>query len=97
MARWVVVFDDTPGMLVHRQKFRDEHIEYLKEKAGKILVGGGLRPAPDAPFVGGLWIVEADDYDTVNSLVLQDPYFNPEHRRYHIFAWGKAIDQPVTI
>ena len=97
MTRWVVLFDDTPGMLVHRRKFGKEHIEYLEKNADRILVGGGLRAVPDAPFVGGLWIVEADSYDDVNTLVLEDPYFNADHRRYKILFWGKAIDKPVTI
>ena len=97
MTTWVVLFDDTPGMLVHRKKHGAAHIEYLEANAGKIKVGGGLRPSPDAPFCGGLWIVESDDYDEVVDLVLNDPYFSPEHRRFRIMAWGKAIDKPVMI
>ncbi|MXN65089.1 hypothetical protein GR183_09235 [Stappia sp. GBMRC 2046] len=97
MTRWAVVFEDTPGMLVHRRKFGGEHIAYLEKNSDKILVGGGLRPVPDAPFVGGLWIVEAETYDEVVQLVLEDPYFCPDHRRFKIFFWGKAIDKEVTI
>lgn len=97
MTRWAVIFEDTPGMLVHRKKFGKDHIEYLMANADKILVGGGLRPFPDAPFAGGLWIVETPEYDDVVELVLNDPYFNPDHRRFKIFAWGKAIDKPVTL
>lgn len=97
MARWVVMFDDTPGMLEHRKQYGTDHIEYLKDHADEILVGGGLRITPDTPFVGGLWIVDATDYDRVVSLVLNDPYFNPDHRRFKIFSWGKAIDADVTL
>ena len=97
MTRWVVVFDDTPGMLVHRKKYGKKHIEYLTKNADKILIGGGLRPVPDAPFVGGIWIVEAAEYDDVIDLVLKDPYFCPEHRSFKIFFWGKAIEKEVVI
>lgn len=97
MTRWVVIFDDTPGMLVHRRKFGAEHIAFLNRYSDKILIGGGLRPTTEAPFVGGLWIVEADTYDEVVNLVLEDPYFCPDHRRFEIMFWGKAIDKEVVI
>ncbi|MGB3313140.1 MAG: YciI family protein [Albidovulum sp.] len=97
MTRWVVIFDDTPGMLVHRREFGAAHIDYLERHSDRILVGGGLRPVPDAPFVGGMWIVEAGTYDEVVDLVLNDPYFIPDHRRFRILAWGKAIDREVVL
>lgn len=97
MTRWVVIFDDTPGMLPVRKARGGEHIAYLKENADRILIGGGLRSVPDAPFVGGLWIVEAESHDEVVDLVLNDPYFSPEHRSFKILAWGKALDVAVTL
>jgi len=97
MTRWVVIFEDTPAMLAHRREFGQQHIAYLEANADRILVGGGLRPTPDAPFVGGLWIVEAETHDDVVSLVTADPYFNPAHRRFKILFWGKAIDRHVTL
>lgn len=97
MTRWVVIFDDTPAMLAVRKARGADHIDYLKKHSDSILVGGGLRPVPDAPFVGGLWIVEAETHDAVIDLVVNDPYFAPEHRNFRICAWGKAIDWPVTL
>ena len=97
MTRWVVVFNDTPGMLDHRKQFGREHIAYLEKHSKRILSGGGLRAAPEAPFCGGLWIVEAPTHHDVVELVTNDPYFNPSHRRFEIFAWGKAIDKEVLI
>lgn len=97
MTRWAVIFDDTPAMLEQRRRFGKEHLAYLEENSDRILIGGGLRPVPEAPFVGGLWIVEAASYDEVVSLVTNDPYFNPAHRRFKIFAWGKAFDKPVVL
>src|SRR5262245_41840681 len=97
MSRWVVLFDDTPAMLNVRKERAAKHVEYLEKNATRILIGGGLRPVPNAPFVGGLWIVEADTYEEVLELVLHDPYFCPEHRKFRILAWGKAIDKMVSI
>ena len=97
MARWVVIFDDTPGMIPFRKTKRAEHVAYLEKNSDKILVGGGLRPVPEAPFVGGLWIVDAGTHDEVVDLVLNDPYFNPDHRRFSILFWGKPLDRDVVI
>lgn len=97
MTRWAVIFDDTPGMLPVRKARGGEHIAYLKKHADRILIGGGLRPVPDAPYMGGLWIVEPETYDEVVDLVLKDPYFCPEHRKFRILAWGKALDLEVTL
>jgi uncharacterized protein YciI len=97
MTRWVVLFGDTPGVLAHRRAFGAEHIAYLEGHADRVLVGGVLRPVPGAPFVDGMWIVEAETHDEVVELVLNDPHFNSDHRRFRILAWGKAIDRQVVL
>lgn len=97
MARWIAVFEDTPAMLAYRKSHGNEHIAYLKDNDTRTSIGGGLRPVPDAPFVGGLWVVETDTPEEVVSLATEDPYFNPAHRSFRIFSWGKAIDKPVTL
>jgi uncharacterized protein YciI len=97
MARWIVYFEDTPAMLLHRKAMGAEHIKYLEQHSDKILIGGGLRNIPESPFVGGLWVVEAENYDEVLDLVVNDPYFEPKHRTFKILAWGKAIDKAVTL
>ncbi|KLN61822.1 hypothetical protein WH96_05910 [Kiloniella spongiae] len=97
MSRWIVYFEDTPAMLPVRRAKGAEHIEYLKSNSENILIGGGLCSVPEAPFVGGLWVVEAEDYDQVLTLVLNDPYFVPEHRNFKILAWGKALDRTVSL
>lgn len=97
MTRWIVLFEDTPAMLAHRKTHGKDHIAYLKDIDTKILVGGGLRPIPDAPFVGGLWVVGTDTHEEVVLLMTDDPYFNPVHRSFRIFSLSKAIDKPVTL
>ena len=96
MTRWVVIFDDTPEMLDVRQKFGAQHLDYLRANFAKILIGGGLRTAPGEPFVGGLWVVEADGLDEVVKLVENDPYCHPEFRTFKVLAWGKALEDRAT-
>jgi len=97
LARWAVIFEDTPAMLLHRKEHGAAHIAYLEANADKILIGGGLRAAADAPFEGGLWIVDAESHGEVVALVVNDPYFNPQHRRFTIQWWGKALDHEVIL
>ena len=41
--RYVVIFDDAPGMLAIRREREALHIEYLRTHRSEILIGGGLR------------------------------------------------------
>ena len=80
-----------------RQDLRDAHVAYAKAHS-ELLIGGGLKPDPDAAFCGALWVVEADSKAQVETLIAADPFYIPEHRRYDIFTWGKIIeDQFVTL
>ena len=98
MARWVVIFEDSDGMLEIRRKHGAEHLAYLDANKSKILVGGGLRPAPGEPFVGGLWVLEVVDRDEAVRLIENDPYYRPEFRKYRVLTWGKAFeDRAVTL
>ncbi|HET6159530.1 MAG TPA: YciI family protein [Dongiaceae bacterium] len=98
MARWVVTFDDTDGMLEVRKRHGPEHLAYLDANKDKILIGGGLRPAPGEPFVGGLWILEVADRAEAVRLIEADPYYRPEYRKYRVLAWGKAFeDRFITL
>ena len=97
MSYWVVIFEDTDGMLEHRKAHGAAHIAYLTKHADQIVTGGGFRQAQESPFVGGLWIVKNATRHEVEELVLNDPYYSPDLRSYRIFYWGKAIDREVTV
>ena len=96
MTRWVVIFDDNLEMLDVRRKFGAQHLDYLRANSARILIGGGLRNAPGEPFVGGLWVVEADGRDEIVKLVENDPYYHPEFRSFKILTWGKALEDRAT-
>jgi uncharacterized protein len=98
VARWVVFFEDSDGMLDVRRKHGAEHLAYLDANKHKILIGGGLRPAPGESFVGGLWVLEVADRAEAVRLIENDPYYRPEFRKYRVLAWGKAFeDRSVTL
>lgn len=97
MARWVVMFDDQPEMLDVRREREPLHLAYLERHASEILIAGGLREAPGAAFVGGLWVLEVASRERAAELIESDPYFVPALRRYRLLTWGKAFDRVVPL
>lgn len=99
MQRWVVIFQDSSQMLEVRanKSLRDRHVAYAKNHP-ELLIGGGLKPAPDEDFCGAMWIVELETRSEVEALVLADPFYIAEHRTFEIFTWGKILeDIQVTL
>lgn len=95
--RWVAIFEDSPSMLHVRHAKEPEHLDYLDRHRDEILDAGGLREAPGAGFVGGLWVLEVASKERAVELVESDPYFVPAHRSYRLFAWGKALPEREVV
>ncbi|TLP66972.1 hypothetical protein FEE96_06360 [Parasedimentitalea maritima] len=98
MARWVVIFEDTPQMLGvrARQDLRDAHVSYAKNHP-ELLIGGGLKPEIDRDFCGALWVVEAETKTEVEQLVINDPFYFSEYRSYQIYTWGKLLEDQTAV
>ena len=46
MTRWVAILEDNPQADWVRQQHSQAHFDYLAAHKDRILLGGGLRPAP---------------------------------------------------
>ncbi len=98
MARWIVFFDDEPGMMDIRREREPLHLAYLERNAEEIPMAGGLRETPGEAFVGGLWVLEVESRERAVELIENDPYYMPALRRYRLLTWGKAFpDRRVTL
>ena len=75
------------------------HVEWLKKNEAKILVPGAVRSDPNAPPVGGVWIVQADSKAEVEELFRTDPFWvNGLRQGYEILYWSKAFpDKTVGV
>jgi uncharacterized protein YciI len=75
------------------------HVEWLKERQSVILVPGAIRTDPDAPPIGGLWIVRAESKAEVEELFRTDPFWVQGLRQsYEILYWYKAFpDKAVPV
>jgi uncharacterized protein YciI len=89
--RWVAIFDDDEGRDSIRKEHSAQHFDYLGANRDKIVIAGGLRPAPGEWYCGGLWVMEVDSRDEAVRLVEGDPYFRLGLRKsYRLLIWGKA-------
>jgi uncharacterized protein YciI len=89
--RWVVTFDDTPAMPDVRARLEPAHLDYLRSHVDEIVLAGGLRDAPGADYVGGLWILEVASRERAVALIEGDPFYAAEARPYRLLVWGKAL------
>lgn len=96
---FVVRFTDKPDRLATRREFLPAHIAWLDQHKDMILAAGSLRPEPGEEAVGGLWIVDAKDRRTIETLLLTDPFWVQGLRdRCEIMYWSKAFpDRRVPI
>ena len=95
---FVVRFTDKPDSLAIRRKFLPAHIEWLDLHRDTILVAGSLRTEPGAVPVGGLWIVEAESKEAVETLLREDPFWTQGLRQgYEILHWSKASERKVLV
>lgn len=98
MTRWVAIFDDDPDAAWVRKEHGQAHLDYLAANRDRIVLAGGLRPAPDAWYCGGLWVMEVVNREQAVLLCENDPYFRHGLRRgYRLNVWGKALEGPVTL
>jgi uncharacterized protein len=89
--RLVAIFEDTSAMPHVRARLEPAHLDYLRTHVGEIVLAGGLREAPGASYVGGLWILEVASMERAVQLVQGDPFYKAEARPYKLLVWGKAL------
>jgi uncharacterized protein len=72
---YVVLFEDNANLGTDvRRQHMPAHLSFLEKNAARIKAAGPLR-APSGDPAGGLWIVEADSAEVVDTLVKEDPFF----------------------
>jgi uncharacterized protein YciI len=93
MTRWVAIFEDRADDAARqvRTQHAEAHFAYLAAHRDRILIGGGLRPAPGEWYCGGLWVLEVESRAEAVALCEDDPFFREGLRQsYRLYVWGKA-------
>lgn len=93
MPFFAVLFEDDAARAdAVRQRHMAEHLAFLEGHAGVVHAAGPLREALDGTPAGGLWLVEAADSDTVDTLVRSDPFWLTGLRRsVRVLAWTQVF------
>jgi uncharacterized protein len=96
---FIARFTNNTQRLAELPQFYPAHVEWLKKNEASILVPGAIRTDPDAPPLGGLWIVRAESKAEVEALFKTDPFWvNGLRQGYEILYWYKAFpDKAVPI
>lgn len=96
---FILRFTNNPERVGMVSQLYPAHVEWLKERESVILVPGAIRTDPNAPPVGGLWIVQAKDKAEVEELFKTDPFWvNGLRQGYEIYYWNKAFpDKTVAV
>jgi len=96
---FVIRFQDNPANRHLRPQFMDAHLKFLKDQGDKVRVAGSMRHESDDRAIGGLWIVEVDDYAAVRALYEKDPFWTAGLRSsVEVCRYAKAfpdIAKPV--
>jgi uncharacterized protein YciI len=67
------------------------HLAFLERNAARINEAGPLRALSGEP-AGGLWIVEANDPETVHALVKEDPFWPTGLRSsVRVLSWSQVF------
>lgn len=89
---YVVLFEDNANLGTDlRRQHMPAHLSFLEKNAARIKAAGPLRAQSGDP-AGGLWIVEADSAEVVDTLVKEDPFWPTGLRRsVRILSWGQVL------
>lgn len=94
---FAVRFTDNADRVAVRQTFMAAHLDWLDRHESVVKAAGSLRVAPDQPPVGGLWLVDAESVEEVESLLRTDPFWIEGLRAdYEIRYWSKAFANRVA-
>ena len=86
--KYAVLFEDNDEFAHKRAEFMADHLQFLSDNADKIDAAGPMKDSTDGAPAGGLWIVEADNAGTVQTLVENDPFYPTGLRKsIRILEW----------
>ena len=89
---FIIQFRDNPAKRDLRPKLMPAHLEFLQAQGDKLRVAGSMRHESDDRAIGGLWIVDVEDYAAVRTLYEKDPFWTAGLRAsVEVFRYAKAF------
>jgi len=89
---YIALFEDNPDAdPAIRKTHMAAHLDFLKANAAKVKAAGPLSTRTGDPG-GGLWLVEAEDAETVDTLIRNDPFWPTGLRKsVTVLAWTQVF------
>jgi hypothetical protein len=99
MPIFAVLLEDNPEHAADiRRRHMPAHLDFLNQNTALIRAAGPLHDVASGQPAGGLWLVAADDANTVVALTQDDPFWAAGLRRSirilewrQVFADGKRL------
>jgi uncharacterized protein YciI len=89
---YCVLFEDDGRFLDMRQRHMEAHLAFLRTHADQIAAAGPLVDTQAEVPSGGLWLVTADDSETVWLLVEMDPLWPTGLRKsVRVLRWQQVF------
>ena len=91
---YVILFEDNEEFSDRRAKYMEQHLAFLRAHANNIISAGPLLEENTQQGAGGLWLVEGQDVETIQSLITTDPFWNTGLRKsYQILQWKQVFSE----
>ena len=71
---YLIVRKDAPGSDEKRQALLAAHLSFSEDYEDRFLIGGALRPGPDAPAEGSAMIIKASSLEDAQAFADLDPF-----------------------
>ncbi len=89
---YAVLLEDDASRADARAKHMSDHLSFLERNAASIHAAGPLKDTASDASAGGLWIVEADSRQAVQSLIEADPLWPTGLRKsVRILEWTQVF------
>ncbi len=89
---YAILFDDDENYAGMRSKHLQKHLTFLERNANQIHSAGPLKDTENGAPAGGLWIVETDNLQTLQSLIKFDPFWPTGLRKsIRILEWTRVF------
>lgn len=89
---YAVLFEDDASRADMRPKHMPDHLEFLERNASRIRDAGPLKDTESNASAGGLWIVEAENPQSVRNLVEADPFWSTGLRKsVRVLEWTQVF------
>lgn len=80
-----------------RGQYMPAHLDFLERNASVIKAAGPLKDTDNVP-AGGLWVVQVDNREQVETLVREDPFWPTGLRRsVRVLAWTQVFAEGIRL